>query len=62
MSKTFISNARLKFAKTQEKAKQHLEAELLILENRWLSSSTLSSKNNRKYHKIRKKKQVRLFK
>ena len=33
ISNTFISNARLKMAKTQENAKQHPEAELLLFEN-----------------------------
>ena len=47
ISNTFISNARLKLAKHQAKAKQHPEAELLIFENYSLLSSTLSSKNNR---------------
>ena len=47
----------MKLAKTQVKAKQHLAAELLLLENYSLSSTTLSSKNNRRY-----KKQVLLFK
>ena len=44
-------NARLKLAKNQAKAKQHPEAELLLFENFSLSSSTLSSKNNRRYSK-----------
>ena len=35
--------------KNQAKAKQHTEAEHLLLENYVLSSSTLSSKDNRKY-------------
>ena len=43
-SKTFISNAKLKLAKNQAKAKQHPEAELLLFENYWISWSTLSSK------------------
>ena len=44
---TFISNARLKLAKYQAKAKQHPETELFLFENYSLSSSTtLSSKNN----------------
>ena len=34
--------------KTQAKAKQHPEAELLLFDNHSLSSSTLSSKNNRR--------------
>ena len=33
ISNTFISNARLKLAKIQAKAKQHPEAELLVFEN-----------------------------
>ena len=45
ISSTFISNTRLKLVKNQTKAKQHSEAELLLLENYSLSSSTLSSKN-----------------
>ena len=47
----FISNARLKLAKNQVKAKQHPEAELLLFENYSHSSSTLSSNNNRIYSK-----------
>ena len=43
---TFISNARLKFAKNQAKAKQRPEFELLLIENYSPSSSTLSFKNN----------------
>ena len=39
----------MKFAKDQEKAKQHPEAELLLLRNYSLSSSLLSSKNNKRY-------------
>ena len=39
----------MKFAKNQAKAKQHPEAELLLLRNYSLSSSTLSSKNNKRY-------------
>ena len=42
----FISNARLKLEKSQAKAKQQPETELLLIENYSLSSSTLSSKNN----------------
>ena len=49
ISNTFISNARLKFAKNQAKAKQHSEAELLLFENYSLSSFMLSSKNIKKY-------------
>ena len=33
ISNTFISNARLKLVKNQGKAKEHPEAELLLLEN-----------------------------
>ena len=51
ISDTLISNARLKLTKNQAKAKQHLEAELLLFENYLLSSSTFSSKNNRRYSK-----------
>ena len=52
ISNTFISNTRLNLAKNQAKAKQHPEAELLLSEYYPLSSSTLSSKNNRRYSKI----------
>ena len=38
----------MKFAKNQAKAKQHPEAELLLLRNYLLSSPTLS-KNNKRY-------------
>ena len=47
----FYKNATLKLVKSQAKAKQHPESELLELENYLLSSSTLSSKNNRRYFK-----------
>ena len=47
----FISNTKQKLAKNQAKDKQHLEAELLLSENYSLCSSTLSSKNNRRYSK-----------
>ena len=50
-SNTFISNARLNFAKSQAEARQHPEVELLLFENYSPSSSTLLSKNNRKYSK-----------
>ena len=43
----FCSVIRLKFAKTQARAKQHPKAELLLFENYSLSSSTLSSTNDR---------------
>ena len=49
ISNIFISNARSKLAKNQAKAKQHSEAELLLLKNYVLSSSILSSKDNRRY-------------
>ena len=52
VSYTFISNAWLKLVKIQAKAKQHSETELLLFENYLLVSSTLSTKNNRKYSKI----------
>ena len=39
----------MKFANNQAKAKQHPEAELSLLRNYWLSSPTLSSKNNERY-------------
>ena len=53
-SNTFIGNTKLKLknqAKNQAKAKQHHEAELLLFENRSLSSSTVSSKSIRVYSK-----------
>ena len=61
---TSVSSARLKLAKNQTKAKQtkakpHLAAELLLFENYFLSSSTLSSTNNMRYSKkFTKKKHV----
>ena len=48
----------MRFAKNQAKAKQHPEAELLLLRNYSLSPSTLWSK---KIRHIVKQKQVRLF-
>ena len=42
----------MKFAKNQAKAKQHPEAELLLLKNYSLFSSTLLSKNNKIYSEI----------
>ena len=51
MSKTFVSNAGLKLAKTQSNIKQHPETKLWIFESYSHSSSTLSSKNNRTYSK-----------
>ena len=47
----FISEAKLKLAKNQAKAMQQPEAELLLFGNYSLSSSTLSSKNKRRYSK-----------
>ena len=61
ISNTFISNARLKFEKTQAKAKQRPEAEFLLLENYSLSSFMLSSKTNMRYSKKYAKKQVCLI-
>ena len=46
ISNTFIRNVRLKLAKNQANAKQHPEAELLLLENYSHSTFILSSKNN----------------
>ena len=51
ISNTIISNARPKLTKNQLEAKQHTEAELLLFETYSLSSSTLSSKNNRRHPK-----------
>ena len=51
ISNTFISNARLKLAKNQAKAKQHPDGELLLLENYSHSSSMLPSKGTRAYSK-----------
>ena len=51
LNNTFISNARLKLAKNQAKAKHHPEAEPLLFENYSLSPFTLSSKNYRRYSK-----------
>ena len=42
----------MKFAKNQAKAKQHPEVELLPLKSYSLSSSTLSSKNDKRYSEI----------
>ena len=49
ISYTFISNAMLQLAKNQANAKQRPEVELLLFENYSHPSSTLSSKNNRRY-------------
>ena len=47
--------------KNQGKAKQHPDAELLVFENYSFSSSTLSSKKNKRHSKSVPKKQIRLF-
>ena len=49
ISNTLICNARWNLQKQQAKVKQYLEAELLLLRNYSFSSSTLSSKNNKRY-------------
>ena len=52
ISSTFVSNTRLKLAKTNwAKAKKHTESERLLLKNYKVASSTLSSKDNRRYFK-----------
>ena len=51
ISNTFISNAKLKLAKTQANGKHHPEAEFQLFENYSNSSLALSSKNNRTYSK-----------
>ena len=51
ISNTFISNARLKLAKTQANTKQHPEAELLLHENYSHFSSAFAYKNNSTYSK-----------
>ena len=57
-----MSNAKLKLAKNQEKAKRNPEAELLVFENYSHSSSTLSCKNNKTYSKnISKRTRVSVF-
>ena len=61
MSNNFINNARLKLVKHQGKAKEHPEAEFLLLENYLLISSSLSLKNDR-YLKTITKNQVHVFK
>ena len=60
--KAFISNARLKLAKNQAKAKQHPKVEISLFENNSLSLSTLLPKNKRRYSKRCTKKQGRFFK
>ena len=51
----------MKLAKNQTKAKQQPEAEIFLFENYSLSSSTLSSKKNKRYSKKCKKNRVRMF-
>ena len=51
INNTFISNAKLKLAENQPKAKQHPETELLLFEGSLFSLSTLSCKNNSRYSK-----------
>ena len=51
ISNALLSNARLNLTKNQAKAKQHIEAELLLFENYSLSSFALSYKNNCRYSK-----------
>ena len=48
-------------AKNQANAKQHPEAELLVIENYSHSSFTLSSKNNRTHSEKEAKEQVYLY-
>ena len=57
----FYKKRQAEIGKNQAKAKQHPEAELLLIENYSLFSSTLLSKNNRRHSKKCTKKQVRLF-
>ena len=58
ISKTFISNTRLRLAKNQAKAKQHPEAELLLFKNYTLHPFTLSKTNMRFSKKYAKNKFV----
>ena len=60
-SNSFVSNARLKLAKNQVKAKRQPEAELFVFENYSFSSSTLSYENSKKHSKKCTKTQRRLF-
>ena len=48
-------------AKNQANTKQYSEPELLLLENYFYSSTTLSSKNKRTYSKKQAKEQVCLY-
>ena len=47
----FYKQGQTEIGKNQAKAKQHPEDELLLFKNYSLSSSTLSSKNKRRYSK-----------
>ena len=51
LTNTFMSNAKMKLAKSQPNAKQHPEAKLKLIDNYSNSSSTLLSKSNRTYSK-----------
>ena len=51
ISNTFKSNARLKLAKNQAKAKQNPEAELFQFDNYLFSSLMLLTKNNKRFSK-----------
>ena len=62
ISNFFISNSRLKLAENIARAKQQPEAELMLFENYTLSSSTLSSQNNKAYFKRREKSMCLCFK
>ena len=58
----FYKQSQAEIGKNQGKAKQHPETELLLFGNYLLSTSTLSSKNNRRHSKNVQKKPARLFK
>ena len=62
ISNFFICNSRLKLAENIARAKQQPEAELMLFENYTLSSSTLSSQNNKAYFKRREKSMCLCFK
>ena len=47
--------------KIQANTKQQPEVELLLFENYWHSSATLSSRNNRTYSKKQAKEEARLY-
>ena len=57
----FYKQDQAEIGKNWAKPKQHTENELLLFENYLLSSSALSSKNNRGYSKKLSRKQVCLF-